>query len=126
MANKTIPQLDFCLVFDGSIQFEIDNIGLSERLSLNQIVEFLNIKYAPTGSTTNLFPIPNGVNSVTVTGLGLSLNVSGVVCSVMAPNSNSLNLFGTPDISTFTTDGFKVNLSGVTDSANYVLAYTTK
>lgn len=67
--------------------------------------------------------IGNGVASVTVTGLGLSVPPVRVLVSVRKPSAG-YNLFASAVDGSFTTDGFTADLSGLTNSADYQLDYT--
>ena len=66
--------------------------------------------------------IADGVNQVTVTGLGLAYTPSMVIASVQKP-AGGYSIFASPDASSYSPDGFTVDLSGLTDSANYTLSY---
>lgn len=80
---------------------------------------------APTGTVNKIqdgnFPIPNGGAIVFVSGLGCA-SIPKVKVNIQKP-IGGLNIFGTVVATSITTDGFQVDLSGITDSANYVLTY---
>lgn len=67
--------------------------------------------------------IPNGVNSVTVTGLGLAAIPTLPPVVSISKLTGGLNLFGSVRKDSVTTDGFTVDLSAATDSVNYNLDY---
>jgi hypothetical protein len=69
-----------------------------------------------------IYAIPQGVDTVTLTGLALIFTPIACVPSVMT-NGGQLKIKATPDYSTLSPDGCVVNLDGVTDRADYVLAY---
>jgi len=74
----------------------------------------------PVGSLGTL-ALGNGVDSGAVTGLALTFVPSSVLVSVIIPVGGlniSASVTGSP-----TADGFAFTLSGVTDSANYLLNY---
>lgn len=81
----------------------------------------LGYAYTPP-ATSGTYSINNGVDSGSVTGLGLAYVPSQCLLTVRIPVGGLL-LFpvciGAP-----TADGFDFSLSGVTDSANYKLDYT--
>jgi hypothetical protein len=66
------------------------------------------------------YSIPNGADSLTLTGLALPFEPTAVKASVHKLTAGGLNLtawtFGVP-----TSDGFSVELSGATDAVGYVL-----
>jgi len=66
--------------------------------------------------------IASGVDSVTLTGLGLPSTPAQVLVSVRKA-TGGLNLFAVVRDSTVTAGGFTVDLSGVTDAATYKLDY---
>ena len=71
---------------------------------------------------TGSFSIPNGVNTATITGLGLTFTPTRAICTVRIP-VNGLILAAAVVSGTITTDGFAFLLNGLTDSVNYVLDY---
>lgn len=76
----------------------------------------------PDDSTDGVFDIPNGADTVTVTGLNLSA-VPRRVFPVVRKPSAGFNLFATVVQDSITTGGFQVELSGETDSDQYKLEY---
>jgi len=68
-------------------------------------------------------PIPNGVDTFSVTGLALPAIPARVLPHVRI-TSGGLVLHANVVNGTITTDGFTVQLSGVTDSADYILDYS--
>jgi hypothetical protein len=66
--------------------------------------------------------ISSGVNSVTVTGLGLSSAPAQVLVTIRKL-TGGLNLFATVRDDSITTGGFTVDLSAATDAATYKLDY---
>lgn len=66
--------------------------------------------------------IGSGVDTVTVSGLGLAA-APGQVLVTMRKVSGGLNLFATVRSDSITTDGFTVDLSAATDAATYQLDY---
>lgn len=69
------------------------------------------------------FAIANASNTGTVTGLGiLNFMPTKAIATVRSP-SNGLVMFATVESGTITQDGFTFILSGVTDSANYLLDF---
>jgi len=66
--------------------------------------------------------IASGVDSVTVSGLGL-IAVPGQVLVTMRKVTGGLNLFATVRSDSITTGGFTVDLSAATDAATYQLDY---
>lgn len=69
------------------------------------------------------FPISSGADSVTVSGQGwgaIPLCVYGL--SVIAPPNGEM-LFASLVAGTVTADGFKATINGITDSADYQLAF---
>lgn len=68
-------------------------------------------------------PIPNGVDNFSVTGLALPAIPARVLPHVRI-ESGALAIHANVVSGTITTDGFQVQLSGVTDSANYILDYS--
>lgn len=64
----------------------------------------------------------SGVSSGSVTGLSLSFTPARVVLTVSRP-AGSYSLIACDNAGTLTTDGFDFELSGVTDSTDYVLNY---
>ena len=64
----------------------------------------------------------SGVDSVTVSGLGL-IAVPGQVLVTMRKVTGGLNLFATVRSDSITTGGFTVDLSAATDAATYQLDY---
>jgi len=67
--------------------------------------------------------IPNGVNSVSVTGLGLSVPVDVALVSVGKPSALDSNIFGTVVEDSKDTDGFDVEFSANMPAAGYILNY---
>jgi hypothetical protein len=63
-----------------------------------------------------------GVDSVTVSGLGLA-SVPGQVLVTVRKVTGGLNLFATVRGDSISTDGFTADLSGLTDAATYRLDY---
>jgi len=68
------------------------------------------------------WPLGNGDDSGSVTGLGLGFTPSRVILSISRP-SGGLMIFANDNSGTLTTDGFDFELSGMTDSTDYVLNY---
>ena len=66
--------------------------------------------------------LASGVNSVTVSGLGLAAMPGQVLVSVRKL-TGGLNLFATVRADSITTNGFTADLSGATDAATYALDY---
>ncbi len=66
--------------------------------------------------------IASGVDSVTVTGLGLP-SVPAQVLVTVRKLTGGLNLFATVRDDSITTGGFTVDLSAATDAATYKLDY---
>jgi len=66
--------------------------------------------------------IASGVDSVTVSGLGLATTPSQVLVTVRKL-TGGLNLFATVRDDSITTGGFTVDLSAATDAATYKLDY---
>jgi Major tropism determinant N-terminal domain len=66
--------------------------------------------------------IASGVDSVTVSGLGLAA-VPGQVLVTVRKLTGGLNLFATVRDDSITTGGFTVDLSAATDAATYKLDY---
>jgi hypothetical protein len=66
--------------------------------------------------------IASGVDTVTVTGLGLS-TAPGQVLVTMRKLTGGLNLFATVRDDAITAGGFTVDLSAATDAATYKLDY---
>lgn len=66
--------------------------------------------------------LASGVDSVTVSGLGLSAVPAQVLVTVRKP-TGGLNLFATVRGDSVTTGGFTVDLSGATDGGAYQLDY---
>ena len=66
--------------------------------------------------------ITAGADSVEVTGLGLGSAPAQVLVTVRKA-TGGLNLFATVRGDSITTDGFTVDLSAATDTANYSLDY---
>ena len=64
----------------------------------------------------------SGVDSVTVSGLGLSA-APGQVLVTVRKLTGGLNLFATVRDDSITSGGFTVDLSGATDAATYKLDY---
>ena len=78
----------------------------------------------PSSAYIGTFTLPNGFNSGSVTGLGLSVAPRLVCVLGVARNTGSLLLNWSPNLSiAYTTDGFHYNLSGNTDAADYILQY---
>jgi hypothetical protein len=76
----------------------------------------------PDDSTDGEFAIPDGADTVTVTGLNISA-VPRRVFPVVRKPSGGENLFPTVVQGSITTDGFTVDLGGETDSGLYKLEY---
>lgn len=76
----------------------------------------------PEVSQDGVFAIPNGTDVVNVTGLALSLVPRRVYPFVIKP-AGGLNIFASLVDGSVDTDGFDVDLSGMTDNANYKLGY---
>jgi hypothetical protein len=76
-----------------------------------------------TSSFSGSLALSDGVDSGSVTGLGLSFTPSRVSLSISRP-SGSLMIFACDDAGTLSSDGFDFALSGLTDSSSYVLNYT--
>lgn len=68
------------------------------------------------------FSIPNGVDTVLVTGLALSAAPARVVVSIRKA-AGADNIFGMVVSSTITTDGFRVDLSALTTVSTYKVDY---
>ena len=68
------------------------------------------------------WPIPTGVDQVTIANLNLSFTPVGCLVSVMMPNGGGI-IDATPDLSTLSSSGVVVNLGTTTSNANYVLGY---
>lgn len=108
------------------IQIKVVDAQGNSRTYLSMPVRILN-SMAPAGTIASLkdgqFAIPNGVDSVTVSGLGLPAVPRRVLVTDILKPTGGLNIFGTVDAGSITADGFIVNLSGQTDSGSYVLNY---
>ena len=77
----------------------------------------------PSGQRrTGTVALGNGVDSGSVTGLALPFTPTVVLAWITRP-AGGLNLVVTPIATSFTADGFAFELSGLTDSASYVLNY---
>lgn len=68
------------------------------------------------------FPIPSGVDFVTVTGLALSAVPRCVFVNIRKP-AGGLNLFGSVVTGSVTAGGFEVDFNGITDASTYKLDY---
>ena len=66
--------------------------------------------------------IASGVDTVTVSGLGLA-SVPGQLLVTVRKVTGGLNLFATVRSDSITTDGFTADLSAATDAATYQLDY---
>ena len=66
--------------------------------------------------------IASGVDTVTVSGLGLA-SAPGQVLVTVRKLTGGLNLFATVRSDSITTDGFTADLSAATDAASYQLDY---
>jgi len=66
--------------------------------------------------------IAEGSISVTVSGLGLASVPGYIFITIESPNGESV-IYGSVRQDTITTDGFIVDLSGITPSAGYNLDY---
>lgn len=75
-----------------------------------------------TSNISGEFAIPEGVEEVEVTGLEMPSVPSQIVVSVRKPEGG-FNVFASVIKDTPTKTGFRVALSGVTDSDEYVLVY---
>lgn len=64
----------------------------------------------------------NGVFSGSVTGLGLPFTPTKALLQIRRPAS-SLMIFACANDGTLTADGFDFELSGITDSTDYILDY---
>jgi hypothetical protein len=73
-------------------------------------------------NTTGTFSIPAGVDTVLVSGLGLSAVPRQVISSIRKP-AGGFNIYGLVVTDTVTSDGFRVDLSGETDTSTYKLDY---
>jgi hypothetical protein len=73
-------------------------------------------------SYNGTFPIPNGTDTVNVTGLTLPAVPRMVRSWVMKP-AGGLELWTTFVIGSLTTAGFTVDLNGVTDANTYILGF---
>lgn len=73
-------------------------------------------------SVDGVFAIPNGVDQVTIEDLGLTL-VPRRIALVMIKPAGGLNIFPSLVDGSESTDGFTVDLSGMTDNSNYKLGY---
>jgi hypothetical protein len=76
----------------------------------------------PEGAQSGQFPIPDGVDAVTVTGLNLTAVPRHVIPFMIKP-AGGANFYPSLIDETKTTDGFQIDLQGETDSANYKLGY---
>lgn len=76
----------------------------------------------PTDSQDGEFAIPNGADTVIVTGLNLSAVPRRVFPVIRKPVGGE-NLFPSVVQDSITTDGFTVDLGGATDSNQYKLEY---
>lgn len=106
-------------VYDGSdviqvFRWKIVAYGLIDPAGANPG----SVSSSGSGTST----IASGVAEHTVSGLGLSYSPSSVVVSVEKP-IGGLNIFATVRAGTTTSDGFTVDLSGLTDSASYILHF---
>jgi hypothetical protein len=89
----------------------------------NRITADSDLVVTPSPNNTDgEFAIPSDVDTVLVTGLGLSAVPRRVIVSVRKP-ALGLNIQGAVVSDTVTTDGFRVDLSGQTDTSTYKLDY---
>lgn len=65
----------------------------------------------------------NGVDKLTVSGLGLAYTPSVVICTVSKPSSDDLNIIATVQLNSISADGFTVHFSADPDSSGYKLNY---
>lgn len=104
----------------GEVGFETDTgkfkIG-------NGATAWTALAYAYTpGATSGTYSLGNGVDSGSVTGLGLAFTPSQVLLTVRIP-AGGLVLFAVP-VGNPTTDGFSFVMNGLTDNTNYKLDYS--
>jgi len=107
------------------VQVKITDASGDSRTYLSMPITILN-SMAPSAAISSLdgqFAIPSGVDSVDVTGLGLQAVPRRVLVSQILKPAGGLNIFGTVDKDSITTDGFTVDLSGQADMAGYILVY---
>jgi hypothetical protein len=108
-----------------TIQVKVVDTQGNSRTYLTMPVTIIQ-SMAPAGTIESIkdgeYAIDNGAETVTVTGLGLQAIPRRVLVNIQKP-SGGYNIFGTVVKDTITADGFRVDLSGVTDSANYKLEY---
>lgn len=71
---------------------------------------------------TGAHAIGNGVSTETITGLALATAPTAALLTVRSP-AGGLVLVAISVVGSFSTDGFTFAMSGVTDSANYILDY---
>ncbi len=89
----------------------------------NRVASDDDLAVSPSPNNTDgEFAIPNGVDTVLVTGLGLSAVPRRVIASVRKPASG-LNIQGAIVTATVTTDGFRFDLTGITDASTYKVDY---
>lgn len=107
-----------------AIQVRITNAAGNTTTWLSMPVLIIN-SMAPAGSVASLqygtVALPQGVSTYTVTGLALPSVPKVIFTNILKP-PGALNIFPTGTTG-YTTAGFTVDLSGVTDSGNYVLEY---
>lgn len=89
----------------------------------NRVLDAATTGQGPVSNfASGTFAIGNGVDNVTVTGLGLA-NVPRLVMAWIIKPPGGFNLYPTYVDGTLATTGFHVELSGVTDNSNYKLGY---
>lgn len=77
----------------------------------------------PGGGFFGQYNIPNGVDHGSVTGLVIPFVPTAVACLTVSRPSGSLMIFACPNEGSLTGTGFDFELSGITDSTNYVLNF---
>lgn len=100
------------------ITVDSDRLGLQDTDDGVPAVEECTDKKRFTG----FYNIPAGVNSGQVTGLLLPFNPTEVRVTVAIPENGEF-ISAVVVVTSYSTDGFKFVLSGITDSTGYVLNY---
>jgi hypothetical protein len=86
-------------------------------------ISLLNALQSNKNTVRGLWPISNNTNTTSVTfSPALSFQPTLVVCNVIQPVGGS-QIWPNPVAGTLTQSGFTVTLSGITDSAGYLLSY---
>ena len=108
-----------------AFQVKVTDASGNPRTYLSMPVRVL-ASMAPAGTIASMrdgqFSIPNGVDSVDVTGLGLPAVPRRVLVNIQKPDGGG-NIFATVLTSSVSTDGFNVDLSAATDMDGYTLEY---